>query len=104
MASSVSLSTFTGIDWLLMSRVRIHRNDRRSEPLRSDGTPGKFSRACPRPASPCAYLRTQDAATPMRDRKTAGIALFGGTPLERAVAAKLIGDMNLLRLKASARF
>lgn len=42
----------------------------------------------------------------MRDRKTARVTLIadGKTPLERAVAAKLIGDMNLLRLKASARF
>jgi len=42
----------------------------------------------------------------MRDRKTARLIVFSDrpTPLERAVATKLIGDMNLLRLKASARF
>src|SRR5689334_10113775 len=110
MASSVSLSTGTGIDWLLMSGPSNHSNDRhsndrRSEPSRSDSAPGKFSRGCPRPPRTCAYLRNLIVATPMRDRKTARIALFAdGTPLERAVAAKLIGDMNLLRLKASARF
>lgn len=89
-----------------MSGLRIHNNDRRRELSRSDGAPGKFAPGCPRPACGCAYPRNLIAATPMRDRKTAHIPLIadGKTPLERAVAAKLISDMNLLRLKASARF
>ena len=41
----------------------------------------------------------------MRDRKPPFVFVAGGdTPLEKAVAAKLIDDMNLLRLKAAARF
>jgi DNA-directed RNA polymerase specialized sigma24 family protein len=41
----------------------------------------------------------------MRDRKPPLILVAGGnTPLEKAVAAKFIDDMNLLRLKAAARF
>lgn len=42
----------------------------------------------------------------MRDRTPVSLIYVsdGATPLERAVAAKLIGDMNLLRLKAAARF
>jgi DNA-directed RNA polymerase specialized sigma24 family protein len=41
----------------------------------------------------------------MRDRKPPlHFVSAGETPLEKAVAAKLVSDMNLLRLKASARF
>jgi len=42
----------------------------------------------------------------MQDRKRLLTVLIGGngeTPLEKAFAAKLVGDMNLLRLKATAR-
>jgi DNA-directed RNA polymerase specialized sigma24 family protein len=40
----------------------------------------------------------------MRDRKPPVLVHAGVTPLEQAVALKLVSDMNLLRLKASARF
>lgn len=67
---------------------------------------GKFSWTCPRMSPRCAYSRSPNAAITMRDRKPARIVMFSDrpTPLEQAVATKLIGDMNLLRLKASARF
>jgi DNA-directed RNA polymerase specialized sigma24 family protein len=72
-------------------------------------TPTKFSPACPRAPARCAYLRSRDFASAMRYRRSYLGSDFtpvstGKTPLEQAVAAQLVSDMNLLRLKAAARF
>ncbi len=85
--------------------MRTDEKHRRTE-ITSPDSARKFSRACPRVPGRCAYPRSLNAAIAMRDRKTAPILVLSDrpTPLERAVADKLIGDMNLLRLKASARF
>jgi DNA-directed RNA polymerase specialized sigma24 family protein len=76
---------------------------------RSDDSP-IFFRTRPHEAPWCAYPGSETSATVMADREFA-LALLSqamesreATPLEEAVAAKLVNDMNLLRLKAAARF